>query len=96
MSAAAGRAVSPLQTYVVPGAMQALAYGDTTAHDAAIAACVAGIRDVDLVMLAQFSMAGAQAAAQAATSARVLTSPDCAVLALQAALASVNDKTRTA
>jgi hypothetical protein len=41
-------------------------------------------------------MAGAQAAAQAATSARVLTSPDCAVLALQAALAFLDDKTHPA
>lgn len=90
-SATTGRAVPTLQTHVVPGAMQALSYGDATAHDAAIAACVAGITDVDLVMLAQFSMSGALAAAQAVTSARVLTSPDCAVQALRAALASSDD-----
>ena len=91
MSTTAGRPAAPLQTFVVPGAMQALARGDAAAHDAAIAECVAAIRDVDLVMLAQFSMAGAQAAAQAATTARVLTSPDCAVLALRAALSHLDE-----
>lgn len=75
-----------LQTFVVPGAMQALADGDAAAHDAAIARCVAGIAGVDQVMLAQFSMAGAAAAAQAGTPARVLTSPDCAAQALRQCL----------
>ena len=83
---AAGRPPE-LQTQVVPGAMQALADGDAAAHDHAVAQCVAGLVDVDLVMLAQFSMAGAAQAAQAGTRARVLTSPDCAVQALRAALA---------
>lgn len=82
---AAGRPPA-LQTFVVPGAMQALGDGDAAAHDAAIARCVAGMADVDQVMLAQFSMASASAAARAVTGARVLTSPDCAVLALRAAL----------
>jgi hypothetical protein len=82
---AAGRP-GALQTCVVPGAMQALADGDAAAHDVAIARGVAGIADVDLVMLAQFSMAAAAPAAQAATRARVLTSPDCAVLAMRQAL----------
>jgi hypothetical protein len=86
MCAAAGRAAVPLQTFVLADAMKALADGDAAAHDAAIARCVARITDVELVMLAQFSMAGAQAAAQAVTGARVLTSPDCAVQALRAAL----------
>ena len=86
LARAAGRS-GELQTFVVPGAMQALADGDAAAHDAAIARCVAGIGEVDLVMLAQFSMAGAAAAAQAGTPGRVLTSPDCAVQALRAALA---------
>jgi hypothetical protein len=86
MCAAAGRAGSSLQTRVVPGAMQALAAGDGAAHDAAIASCVAGISDVDLILLAQFSMAAAQGAAQAVTRALVLTSPDCAVAAMRGAL----------
>jgi hypothetical protein len=37
----------------------------------------------DVIMLAQFSMAAAQTLAQTKTSAPVLTSPDCAVMALQ-------------
>ncbi len=85
MCAAAGRPAA-LQTFVVPGAMQALGRGDAAAHDAAIADCVAGVHDVDVVMLAQFSMSGAQAAAQAATRATVLVSPECAVQAMRAAL----------
>lgn len=86
---AAGRA-GELQTHVVPGAMQALADGDAAAHDRAVAQGVAGLANLtedDLVMLAQFSMAGAAPAAQAGTRARVLTSPDCAVQALRAVLA---------
>ena len=81
----AGRS-DALQTFVVPGAMQALADGDAAAHDAAIARCVAGIGGVDQVMLAQFSMASAAVAVRAGTTARVLTSPDCAVQALRLAL----------
>ena len=83
---AAGRPAD-LQTHVVPGAMQALADGDAAAHDRAVAQGVAGLVGLDLVMLAQFSMAGAARAAQAGTRARVLTSPDCAVQALRTALA---------
>lgn len=89
LSAAAGRPAAALQTFVVPGAMQALEAGDAAAHDAAIARCVAQISDVDLVLLAQFSMAAATGAAQAVTHARVLSSPVAAVQALRAALGHV-------
>jgi hypothetical protein len=81
----AGRPAT-LQTRVVPGAMQALAAGDRATHDAAVARDVAELRDVELVLLAQFSMADAAATVQAATGARVLTSPDCAVQALRRVL----------
>ncbi|MFM2069133.1 MAG: hypothetical protein RLZZ584_4042 [Pseudomonadota bacterium] len=87
LAAAAGLGeVARLTTVLVPGAMQALAAGDAAAHDAAIADAVAALHGVELVMLAQFSMAAAGGAAQARTAARVLTSPDCAVLAMRAAL----------
>lgn len=76
----------PLRTVHVPGAMESLARGDAATHDAAIAEAVATLEDVDTVMLAQFSIARARAAAQARTRARVLTSPDCAVLAMRAAV----------
>lgn len=75
-----------LQTLFVPGAMQQLAAGDGAAHDAAVAQAVAAGDTAEVVMLAQFSMARAAAAVQARTRAAVLTSPDCAVLALQRAL----------
>ena len=39
--------------------------------------------EADAVMLAQFSMADAQPAVQAQLECPVLTSPDCAVLALR-------------
>ncbi len=78
-----------LVTRHVPGAMEALARGDARAHDEAIAACVSTLDGCEVVMLAQFSMARAAAAAQAATRARVLTSPDCAVLAMRDAIAAV-------
>ena len=80
---------SALHTRFVPGAMQALADGDAAAHDAAIADAVATLPpEVEVVMLAQFSMARAVTVAQARTRARVLTSPDCAVAALRARLRS--------
>lgn len=75
-----------LQTVVVPTAMQQLAAGDAAAHDAAVAQAVGALDAVEVVMLAQFSMARAAAAAQARTRATVLTSPECAVLAMQQAL----------
>jgi hypothetical protein len=83
---AAGRPAD-LQTALVPGAMQQLAAGDAAAHDAAVARTVGALGTADVVMLAQFSMARAASAAQAATRATVLTSPDCAVQAMQRALA---------
>jgi hypothetical protein len=87
LAAAAGLRDPGLATVVVPGAMQALAAGDATTHDAAIADAVAALDGVDLVMLAQFSMAAAGGAARARTRALVLTSPDCAVTAMRSALA---------
>lgn len=72
-----------LQTCFVPEAMQDLAQGQADAHHRKIALAAQSLRDCDVVMLAQFSMAAAQALAQAGLSCPVLSSPDCAVLALQ-------------
>ena len=67
----------------VPQAMQDLAEGRAEAHHQKIADAAVKLRDCDVVMLAQFSMAAAQALVQAQLPCPVLSSPDCAVLALR-------------
>jgi tripartite-type tricarboxylate transporter receptor subunit TctC len=71
-----------LATGFVPEAMQDLAEGRADMHHQKIAAAVPQLPPCDVVMLAQFSMAAAQPLAQQHSSAPVLSSPDCAVLAL--------------
>ena len=72
-----------LRTVFVPGAMQDLAQGRASEHHRKIAEAARQLRDCDVVMLAQFSMAAALPAVQAELPGRALSSPDCAVLALQ-------------
>jgi len=71
-----------LRTAFVPEAMDDLAQGRPADHDRKIAAAARELPDCDALMLAQFSMAAAAAAVQAHISPPVLSSPDCAVLAL--------------
>jgi hypothetical protein len=75
-----------LRTVHVPGAMQDLAAGRASEHHHKIAAAALQLRDCDAVMLAQFSMAAALPVVEAAIPCAVLSSPDCAVLALKKAL----------
>jgi hypothetical protein len=82
MAGTCGRSIE-LQTCFVPGAMQDLAQGQALLHHQKIAQAAQSLRDCYLLMLAQFSMAAAQPAVQAALSSPVLSSPDCAVLALR-------------
>jgi hypothetical protein len=82
MAAATGRAVE-LRSVFVPEAMDDLAQGRPADHDRKIAQAARQLADCDTVMLAQFSMAAAQPAVQAALPCPVLASPDCAVRALQ-------------
>jgi hypothetical protein len=82
MVQARGRQIE-LQTRFVPEAMQDLARGDAELHHAKIAQAALELRDCDVIMLAQFSMAAAQPAVQTGLSSPVLSSPDCAVLALK-------------
>jgi hypothetical protein len=76
-----------LSTVFVPEAMDDLARGHADLHHRKIAAAAAAdARDLQgcaAVMLAQFSMAQAQPQVQAALACPVLSSPDCAVLALK-------------
>jgi Asp/Glu/hydantoin racemase len=76
-----------LHTVFVPDAMHDLAQGHAEIHHRKIANAAAAARrelqDCDAVMLAQFSMAQAQPEVQRAVECPVLSSPDCAVLALK-------------
>ncbi len=76
-----------LRTACAPEAMQDLAEGRAAQHHQQIALAARQLRDCDVVMLAQFSMAAAVPAVQAELSCPVLSSPDCAVLALRKRIA---------
>ncbi len=73
-------------TLWVPDAMEALASGDGASHDRLIAAAAPQLAHCDVIMLAQFSMARAQAAVQHVVDLPILTSPASAVAKLKAAL----------
>ena len=72
-----------LRTCFVPEAMGDLAQGRAAEHHRKIAEAARSLRGCDVVMLAQFSMAAALPMVQAELSCPVLSSPDCAVLALR-------------
>ena len=76
-----------LCTVFVPEAMDDLARGRADLHHGKIAAAAAAdgkdLQSCSAVMLAQFSMAQARPQVQAALACKVLSSPDCAVLALK-------------
>jgi len=67
----------------VPEAMSDLAQGNAQAHHDKVARAVAQLPACDVMLLAQFSMAAAQPLAQRVTATPVLSSPDCAILALR-------------
>lgn len=72
-----------LHSLFVPNAMDALAQGHAEDHHRLIAEGVQTMPACDVIMLAQFSMAAAQTLVQTKTNTGILTSPECAVLALQ-------------
>ena len=82
MAQARGRSID-LRTVFVPEAMQDLAQGRAQDHHRKIAGAARALAGCEVVMLAQFSMAAAQPAVQAGLPCPILSSPDCAVLALQ-------------
>ncbi len=82
MARAAGLQIN-LTTALAEGAMQDLAMGRVDAHHRKVAQAAASLQDCDAVMLAQFSMADAQATTQSSSPCPVLSSPDCAVLAMK-------------
>ena len=80
------RALDPqvgITSVCVPEAMVALDSGDRATHDRLLALAAPRLGTCDVVMLAQFSMAGAREAVARAVSCPVLTSPDSAVLRLR-------------
>ena len=88
---AMARRINPkarLETACVPEAMDALAKGDTEAHNRMIAAAAAEFGDRDVLMLAQFSMASARTDVMEQISIPVLTSPMSAVRKLRLMLAT--------
>ncbi|CAN7514197.1 aspartate/glutamate racemase family protein [Variovorax paradoxus] len=74
-----------LEPMLAEGALDALNAGDTQRHDALIAAQAAALRErgCTRIALAQFSMARARAACEAASGLPVLTTVDSAVRALR-------------
>ena len=78
-----------LETALAAGALDALNRGDGATHDALIAAQAVALkaRGCQRIALAQFSMARARTACEAATGLQVLTTVDSAVRALRARLA---------
>jgi hypothetical protein len=72
-----------LQSVFVPQAMDDLAQGRAADHHRKIADAARQLGGCDVVMLAQFSMADAREAVQEVLPCPVLSSPDCAVIALQ-------------
>jgi len=74
-----------LETALAEGALDALNAGDTQRHDALIAAQTAALRErgCTRIALAQFSMARARSACEAASGLPVLTTVDSAVRALR-------------
>ncbi len=85
MAQARGQAVD-VHTVFVPEAMADLAAGQAELHHQKIAKSLVQLPRCDVVMLAQFSMAAAQPLAQRHSAVPVLSSPECAVLALQQAM----------
>ena len=83
MAQAEGRRVT-IEVAVADGALSALKAGNGEEHDARVAAAAAGLRDCDVIVLGQFSLARSRAAVvQAVGGVEVVTTPDAAVIALR-------------
>ena len=86
-AAAEARGLKPdIDLRHVPGALEALQSGRADEHDRLIAKAAAEITDVDVLILAQFSMSGARDAIADIPGRPVLTAPDEAVKKLKGLL----------
>jgi len=72
-----------LNSYVVPGARDALNAGDAAAHNALITEAALHYKDADAIILAHFSMEIAFEQVKQAVSCPVLSSPQAAVVKLK-------------
>lgn len=68
---------------LAPGALAALDAGDAATHDRLAAEASVALRDCDVVLLGQFSLARAASLVAAATGRPVVTTPDSAVAKLK-------------
>lgn len=68
-----------LVSFFAPKALEAKREGDAETHDRLVAETAASIKDADVILLAQFSMASAAALARTKTDIPVLTSPHAAI-----------------
>ena len=68
---------------LAPGALAALDAGDAETHDRLAAEASVALRDCDVVLLGQFSLARAASLVAAATGKPVVTTPDSAVAKLK-------------
>jgi Asp/Glu/hydantoin racemase len=73
-----------LDARIVEGALAALKSGDGARHDALIAAAAGQMRDRDVLVLGQFSMARSAAAIKPLAARPVLTTPESAVRKMRA------------
>lgn len=71
---------------LAPGALAALDAGDVATHDRLAAEAAVALRDCDVVLLGQFSLARAASLIAAATGKPVVTTPGSAVAKLKALL----------
>lgn len=78
-AAMASKGNAKLTSVFCAGALDAMKAGDDAAHDNLIAKTAAGIKDADIIMLAQFSMASAVNEVRKRTKIPVLTSPESAI-----------------
>jgi Asp/Glu/hydantoin racemase len=83
MAQAAGSGAT-LETVIVPGGRAALIANDLATHDRLIAQATTELDHCDAILLAHFSMATAEAAAQSRTRRPVLSAPASAVMKLKA------------
>jgi Asp/Glu/hydantoin racemase len=78
-TAAARGSAAQITSYFCEGALDAKRSGDNDRHDQLIAQTAAEIEGADVILLAQFSMAGAAEAVRSAVAIPVLTSPESAI-----------------
>lgn len=77
-----------ISTAVATGALEALKVGDTGNHDAIVASTAANLKDVDALVLCQFSLARAATSIASRPGRSIFTTPDSAVEKLKTILQS--------